>query len=815
MSYRASNASDQPSHPEAERALRASERRYRDLIETMPYGMEEVDREGRVTFANRALGKILGYPVEELVGTYVWERQVTPDGQDGLRDYVHRLICEQPPPTPYRGVNITGDGRLITLQVDWDYRRDESGKVIGFVAILTDITQLERNREALQQAHDELEDRVRARTEQLAESNCRLQREIEQRRGAEWKEREAHRFLQSVIDALSAHVAVLDDQGRIVLINDAWRRFAEENKLQSPTHCLSENYLHVCDKATGLCSREAPIVAAGIRDVLAGRREGFYAEYPCHWFERIGEQTVRHPRWFQLRIGRFAHGDQTWVITAHENVTELKLTEQRLRDSEARYRSISHLVTNHAYSFAVDEDGTLENEWTSGHFEEITGFSTEELRARGGWRTLIHPDDQSIVANRVERLLAGEQDVSEFRIITKSGEVRWLRDYGQPILDERRKHVRRIVGAAQDITLRKQREEALRASEERFRLVFERSPLGIATGGPDGRILTANEAFCQMVGYTEDELRGMSIDALTHPDDLPLDKAAKEAVQQRRQTHYTIEKRYVHKDGHAVWAHVSATAVFNAQGEFGYGLVVVEDITDRKRTEEALRRAERLASIGTLAAGIAHEVNNPLHGIVLYSEAARLATDGTDGGATRDELLQKIQNEAMRCGQLVRSVLQFARQEASQKWPGAIDRIIRQSCDMALPLANQHGVKIDVELADSLPQAHLNPTEMQQVLVNLIHNAVQASEEGGHVIIRALANRGYVEIQVQDFGHGMDEAQRRQIFDPFFTTRQKRGGTGLGLSITHNIVRDHNGSIDVNSAVGEGTTISVKLPCAT
>ena len=376
------------------------------------------------------------------------------------------------------------------------------------------------------------------------------------RNDAETKLLAAHEFLQSVIDALSAHVAVLDSRGVIVLVNRAWCDFADANGLRYENHGLGYSYLEVAESATGLWSESGPAVAEALRQILDQRRDDFYIEYPCHHTSQDDPQHVIKRRWFQLRAGRFSHEDQAWVITAHENVTELKLTEQ------------------------------------------------------------------------------------------------------------------------------------------------------------------------------------------------------------------------------------------------------------------ALRRAERLASIGTLAAGIAHEVNNPLHGIVLYSEAARLAKDTPDAGATRDELLQKIQDEAMRCGRLVRSVLQFARQEASQKWPGTIDRIVRQSCDLALPMAGRHRVKIDIDLPEHLPPVHLNPTEMQQVFVNLIQNAIQASKPGGRVVIGASADHGNVSVQVRDFGRGMSPEQQQQMFDPFYTTRQQHGGAGLGLSISHGIICDHGGSVEVSSALGQGTTVTVTLPCS-
>jgi len=652
-------------------ALRHSEQRYRHLVETMPYGMQEVDLEGRVVFANRALGKILGHPHERLIGTHVWELQVEPDRRDELRRYVEHLVEVQPPPKPYRAASETGDGRHIQIQVDWDYKRDADGNLVGFVAVVTDITQAENNRQALQAAHDHLEERVARRTRQLADANLQLEDEVRQRREAEMHQRQAHEFLQSVVDAISAHVAVLNSKGRIVLVNRAWRRFAAENDLNNADCCIGENYLDVARNAEGDYSAEGPEAAEGIRQVINHQRDTFYLEYPCH--------SPNEKRWFQMRASRFTHGDQSWVIVAHENVTELK-----------------------------------------------------------------------------------------------------------------------------------EQAEALRRSEQRFRVVFERSPLGMGMGARDGRMIDANPALCQMVGYSRDELRGMTVEQLTHPDDRAMDREAKQTVEEQKQDHYYLEKRYVHKEGHDIWVRVTATAIRTDDGAFNYGLALVEDITERKRTEEALRRAEHMASIGTLAAGIAHEVNNPLHGIVLYSEAARLMKGDSDDA--RDELLVKIQQEAMRCGRLVRSVLQFSRREPSHKWPCHVGQLLGKACDLARQLAEGYDVTVDLSVPDDLPRLSVNPTEIEQVVVNILNNAAEASPPGETVRVVASREGDRLGIRIEDRGCGMEPEQTKRIFDPFFTTRQKSGGTGLGLSIAYSIVREHGGTIEVQSSPGQGTTFQIWLP---
>jgi signal transduction histidine kinase len=238
------------------------------------------------------------------------------------------------------------------------------------------------------------------------------------------------------------------------------------------------------------------------------------------------------------------------------------------------------------------------------------------------------------------------------------------------------------------------------------------------------------------------------------------------------------------------------------------------DITERKRAEDALRRAERLASIGTLAAGLAHEINNPLGAIVLSAEAATMATQQPDREEILAASLNNIQTAALRCGRIVRSVLHFARDEVSHKWPGDLADVARHVRDVTRRIAAEAGCAVRLEIGDGLPPVVFNPTEMEQVFINLICNAIEASKRGSEVLVRIESWADSVRVVVEDHGRGMGPDELRHLFDPFYTTRQDKGGTGLGLSITYGIIHEHGGTIDVQSEVGRGTTVEIVLPRA-
>jgi two-component system CheB/CheR fusion protein len=227
-----------------------------------------------------------------------------------------------------------------------------------------------------------------------------------------------------------------------------------------------------------------------------------------------------------------------------------------------------------------------------------------------------------------------------------------------------------------------------------------------------------------------------------------------------------------------------------------------------RRSEEQLRRAERLASLGTFAAGIAHELNNPLNNISLAADYAVHSQDQE----RRDKLLGSITANAQRGGRIVESVLRFARDEVTERWPVDINSVIRRSVDLVRTEWRPDQLVVKLTLADNLPNIIGNPTELEQVFVNLLRNAAEAHPGQCHAEIRSLLADPYVRLTVCDDGPGIAEGDVGRVFDPFYSTRRKQGGSGLGLSITHRIITGHGGSIRIGAENGCGTNVSIELP---
>lgn len=233
---------------------------------------------------------------------------------------------------------------------------------------------------------------------------------------------------------------------------------------------------------------------------------------------------------------------------------------------------------------------------------------------------------------------------------------------------------------------------------------------------------------------------------------------------------------------------------------------------ERHRAEQALRRSERITSIGTLAAGIAHEINNPITSIILAAQNALNAKNEKTRAERAMDSLQTIVNDAQRCAQIIQSVLQFARNEPTEKWPHDIHELIQRAIELTKYHVESKKAVIELIPANDLPQVTVNPVQIVQVLVNLIQNAADSADTDNKISIHTEKITDMLMITVQDEGRGMTAEQKRHMFDPFFTTRERDGGVGLGMSITHGIITSHGGTIDVISKPGQGSTIIVELP---
>ncbi len=235
------------------------------------------------------------------------------------------------------------------------------------------------------------------------------------------------------------------------------------------------------------------------------------------------------------------------------------------------------------------------------------------------------------------------------------------------------------------------------------------------------------------------------------------------------------------------------------------------DITERKQMEAAVRRGERLASLGTFAAGVAHELNNPLGTILLAAESVR--SSAPDRGVVRDAL-DDIAEDARRAAHIVRSVLRFAKEEATERTLLDLRACLPHAIDLTRSYCREKGIALEADIATSRLEVLANATEIEQLVQNLVRNAAEACDPGGTVRVEAGRAGEEILVTVSDDGRGMTPEELERAFDPFYTTRTREGGSGLGLSICHGIARAHDGRIEIESTPGYGTRVRIRLPCA-
>ncbi|MGE5489136.1 MAG: ATP-binding protein [bacterium] len=260
-----------------------------------------------------------------------------------------------------------------------------------------------------------------------------------------------------------------------------------------------------------------------------------------------------------------------------------------------------------------------------------------------------------------------------------------------------------------------------------------------------------------------------------------------------------------------VVANIAVAPLLSKEGEQIGRLIIVDDVTERDELERRLMQADKLSSIGLLAAGVAHEVNTPLAVISTYAQMLQRQVSGDDQKA---RLLDKISKQTFRASEIVNSLLNFSRTSPTAFVEVNLNRVIQESALLIEHQLQKAGIRLELDLEEQIPSIKGNPGKLQQVFLNLFLNARDAMENGGTLTVRSRAQGDAIAVDVLDTGHGISQEHISRIFDPFFTTKAVRKGTGLGLSVTYGIVREHLGVIDVYSQPGEGTRFHLEFPLA-
>ena len=663
------------------------------------------------------------------------------------------------------------------------------------------------------------------------------------------------------------------------------------------------------------------------------------------WVRQLQEAEARLRELLGDRIDAvLGSGGQTFLL--REAQEKLMKSEAEARRSEAMLKEAQRIARFGSWELELVNLDNIDSNplhWSDEVFR-IFGYQRGEIAVSSeNFFRGVHPDDRQMVRESARKAIEQKAKYEiDHRIIRPDGVTRFVHEEAHILLDSQTGKPLKMVGIVQDITERKEREEALRISEERFVRAFDYAPIGMALVAPDGHWLKVNRALCNLVGYSWDELMGKTFQDITHPEDLDEDMGHVHELLAGEIQYYQMEKRYFHKLGHTVWVLLSVSLVRDDQnvplyfvsqilditerkiseqkmaeqaalldqardaiivrdmgekilfwnkgaerlygwtrdeaigrratelfypgiekfsaamkivsekgawsGEFEHITkagkpIVVEtrwtllknlkdepksvlcinsDITERKKIEYHLLRAQRMESIGTLAGGIAHDLNNLLAPIIMGVDL--LKHFGLEGASQR--VVDDIERSAKRGSSLVKKVLAFARGVEGSRQNLKVTDIIRE-LESIIHNTFPKDIELVTKIADDTLVINVDPTQLDQVLLNLCVNARDAMPQGGRITISVAAvaidsdnektHPGvlpgkYVCIEMADTGCGIPPENMEKIFDPFFTTKELAKGTGLGLAITMGIVRSHNGFLTASSEVNKGTTFKVYLP---
>jgi two-component system cell cycle sensor histidine kinase/response regulator CckA len=521
-------------------------------------------------------------------------------------------------------------------------------------------------------------------------------------------------------------------------------------------------------------------------------------------------------RHFEARL--LALPDRRVVILATD-VTERRAAQETVRRQEAQLLGLLALSPVVVYSLRGGPGG-LEVSGVSGNVERVLGHRLEEVRRPGWWAAAVHPDDREGALASAARVLAEGRVAHHYRFRHADGRWRWIRDEllrtsgdGQPL---------EVVGAFLDVTAEQELEARLGESQERFRELIEGSPDLLAVFDAAGRVAYASPSSIRLLGYQPDQLLGRPAMDLVAPEDAPRTRAFLGELAASPGATRRIELRLSRAGGGSV---VFDSLVRNLLHLPAVGGLVANarDVTEQRRLEAQVQQAQKLESVGRLAGGVAHDFNNLLIGILGYAE---LLEEGMRAGRPSLEDLGEIRKAGERARDLTAQLLAVASRQVSEPRVVELNAVLQDS-EKLLRRVLGEDIDLSVQLEPRPWKVKVDPTSLQQVVLNLVVNARDAMPRGGRLTIEtanvelderyALGHRGvppgpYVLLAISDSGHGMTPEVQAHAFEPFFTTKAPGTGTGLGLATVWGIVKQAGGHVWLYSEPGRGTTFKIYLP---
>jgi PAS domain S-box-containing protein len=859
-----------------EEALRTSEAKYRNIVEMAHDSIITLNLQGQITSCNAAFARLGNVSVGDIVGKHFTEvpfvspKDITPY----TKLFTSLLAGERIPPMEITWPHMDGTTKTVELRANLMKTND---KITGIQAMIIDITERKRMEKSLRESEEKfskafmnspqavvitsLDDGTimeanesflkltgYSRTELIGKKAITLDlwNSPEERadiiktlnengivknheRQFRKKSGEMHTWLFSAekisIDNKPCMLSVTVDiterkkTEELLRYSDTALKSIHEGIFAMDNEYVITRWNQICEQMFGIKASE--VVGKPVKDVLT-----MVEEYPGQNRERI-DLLAKQGFTREELIYRTPHGD-IWVdahsqamtvngkrtgwVTLIQDITERKNTEEALKQSEEKYRELINTSTDAIIS---TDSQTLITIWNSGA-ERVFGYKEKEMLGQS-ILTIFPTTLHKYLAREIINIKNIGTTKHTNRIFETDGLKRDCTTVPIEVSLSTRKAENNsiITTIIRDISIRKEAEEKLRESEERYRDLFENASDFIQSCNAEGKLIYVNKAWRNALGYSEKEVPNLKFSDIIHPDyikhcNLTLQKVIS------GETVNSVETGFIAKDKRLILVEGNVNPV-SQNGKVVATRAIFRDITIRKEAEEKLRKIDQMKS--EFLSNVSHELRTPLQSIGGFTKL--ILTGKVPDPATQQEFLQIIDREAMHLGNLINGLLDMSRLEVGRfqiyRKPTSVYDVFTDSIQMFHSLAREKDITLNEDIPAKLPEMEVDSERMRQVIINLLGNAIKFSDPGSSVNVKVAVKDSELLFKVTDHGIGIRDEAIPHLFERFYRVEGEtvRGGTGLGLYISKQIIEAHGGKIWAESQFGQGSTFSFTLPINT